>query len=150
VLGDKENPVTQNGYAYADNNPVMKKDPDGNYPRGIHGTTPLAFNSKQWRYAHKAGMKNLKNAYSGDSKIGLYWKGVNAGAAGYYTNKSAKRKMLRGRVSKASKKAALKLAGKAALKSVVGPLGSIPDIYIYTKGFVRGWNKYAKNKNRRK
>ncbi|WP_045520320.1 DNRLRE domain-containing protein [Neobacillus niacini] len=31
VLGDKENPITQNGYAYADNNPVMFVDADGNF-----------------------------------------------------------------------------------------------------------------------
>ncbi|WP_412678282.1 RHS repeat-associated core domain-containing protein, partial [Bacillus toyonensis] len=27
--GDEDNPVTQNGYTYADNNPVMMTDPDG-------------------------------------------------------------------------------------------------------------------------
>ncbi|MGC4379157.1 RHS repeat-associated core domain-containing protein [Fictibacillus sp. Mic-4] len=28
-LGEKENPITQNGYTYADNNPVMMVAPDG-------------------------------------------------------------------------------------------------------------------------
>ena len=27
--GDGDDPVTQNGYTYADNNPVMMVDPDG-------------------------------------------------------------------------------------------------------------------------
>ncbi|MGC4379155.1 RHS repeat-associated core domain-containing protein [Fictibacillus sp. Mic-4] len=30
-LGDKENPITQNGYTYADNNPVLKVDPNGEF-----------------------------------------------------------------------------------------------------------------------
>jgi len=30
--GDDDDPVTQNGYTYADNNPVMGVDPDGPLP----------------------------------------------------------------------------------------------------------------------
>ncbi|WP_260984299.1 RHS repeat-associated core domain-containing protein, partial [Bacillus cereus] len=30
--GDEDDPVTQNGYTYVDNNPVMLIDPDGNIP----------------------------------------------------------------------------------------------------------------------
>ncbi|EOQ04467.1 RHS repeat domain-containing protein, partial [Bacillus cereus] len=39
--GDEDDPVTQNGYTYADNNPVMMVDPDGHLawfvPVAIHG-----------------------------------------------------------------------------------------------------------------
>ncbi|PEA33950.1 hypothetical protein COO13_06990, partial [Bacillus toyonensis] len=40
--GDEDDPVTQNGYTYADNNPVMMTDPDGHFaqfliPVAIHG-----------------------------------------------------------------------------------------------------------------
>nr|WP_141543199.1 RHS repeat-associated core domain-containing protein [Bacillus wiedmannii] len=30
--GDEDDPVTQNGYTYADNNPAMMTDPDGHSP----------------------------------------------------------------------------------------------------------------------
>ncbi|MDH6651021.1 UNVERIFIED_ORG: RHS repeat-associated protein [Bacillus sp. PvP124] len=34
--GDDDDPITQNGYTYANNNPVMKVDPDGNFAWGLY------------------------------------------------------------------------------------------------------------------
>ncbi|MBC8824786.1 hypothetical protein IAI11_30950, partial [Escherichia coli] len=33
--GDEDDPQTMNGYNYANNNPVMMVDPDGNFPLAI-------------------------------------------------------------------------------------------------------------------
>lgn len=70
VLGDKENPITQNGYAYADNNPVMMVDPDGQFawfvPLAIHGARLAAphvaryMGKKSLRAAIKKGFRSGK------------------------------------------------------------------------------------------
>ena len=61
--GDEDDPVTQNGYTYGDNNPVMMVDPDGHWV---------------W-FAVNAGFA----AYDGYKayKSGKGWKGVAKAAA---------------------------------------------------------------------
>ncbi|WP_258958555.1 RHS repeat-associated core domain-containing protein, partial [Bacillus toyonensis] len=57
--GDEDDPVTQNGYTYGDNNPVMMVDPDGHLawfaPLAIHGARIAAPHVA--RYAAKKGIK---------------------------------------------------------------------------------------------
>ncbi|OOR07366.1 wall-associated protein [Bacillus cereus] len=58
--GDEDDPVTQNGYTYADNNPAMLTDPDGHFaqfliPVAIHGARMAAPHVA--RYAAKKGIK---------------------------------------------------------------------------------------------
>ncbi|OUA99705.1 hypothetical protein BK704_22110 [[Bacillus thuringiensis] serovar konkukian] len=70
--GDEDDPVTQNGYTYADNNPAMLTDPDGHFaqllvPVAIHGARMAAphvarFAAKQsakytYRYARGRGFE---------------------------------------------------------------------------------------------
>ncbi|MEM5640838.1 RHS repeat-associated core domain-containing protein [Bacillus toyonensis] len=64
--GDEDDPVTQNGYTYADNNPVMMVDPDGHW-------VWLAVNAG---FAASDGYRAYKS--------GSNWKGiVAAGAIGF-------------------------------------------------------------------
>ena len=37
IAGESKNPLTQNGYSYANNNPVMNYDPNGNIPQILAG-----------------------------------------------------------------------------------------------------------------
>ena len=61
--GDEDDPVTMNGYTYADNNPVMTTDPDGHKAWKSKG-------KKIW-YATKAGAKaGAKAVYNSYSSIG--------------------------------------------------------------------------------
>ncbi|CJP91602.1 Cell wall-associated polypeptide CWBP200 [Streptococcus pneumoniae] len=62
--GDEDDPVTMNGYTYADNNPVMMTDPDGKWawlvPVAIAGGMIAArYGAK---YAIRAGVKYGKQA----------------------------------------------------------------------------------------
>ncbi len=56
-LGDEDDPVTQNGYTYGDNNPVMMTDPDGKWawlvPVAIAGARIVG------KYGVKYGKKRL-------------------------------------------------------------------------------------------
>ncbi|OTW81184.1 type IV secretion protein Rhs [Bacillus thuringiensis serovar cameroun] len=61
--GDEDDPVTQNGYTYADNNPVMMVDPDGHAPWWVASAAMGAgFGLASYLY------KNRKSGYS--------WKGA--------------------------------------------------------------------------
>ncbi|MES1053779.1 RHS repeat-associated core domain-containing protein [Bacillus thuringiensis] len=60
--GDEDDPVTQNGYTYADNNPVMMVDPDGHAAWWVAGAAVGA--------TFEVGMYLYKNR-----KKGYTWKG---------------------------------------------------------------------------
>jgi RHS repeat-associated protein len=107
VLGDKENPITQNGYVYADNNPVMLKDPDGEYVKHYYNKAKKKVDKTLRGWAKKGYVKKsigkaaLKGAakgaakgaiigyVGGSMKVGRYWGGsygkktaVKVGATG--------------------------------------------------------------------
>ncbi|EJQ36453.1 YD repeat (two copies) [Bacillus cereus BAG5X1-1] len=65
--GDEDDPVTQNGYTYADNNPAMLTDPDGHFaqfliPIAIHGARMAA--PHVIRYAGRVTAKHLAKRHT--------------------------------------------------------------------------------------
>ncbi|WP_096478389.1 aureocin A53 family class IId bacteriocin [Bacillus anthracis] len=73
--GDEDDPVTMNGYTYADNNPVMMTDPDGKWawlvPVVIAGAMVAArFGAKYAiRYGAKYGKKAVKSGWDYGKKV---------------------------------------------------------------------------------
>lgn len=59
--GDTDDPKTQNGYAYANNNPVMMTDPDGNYAWAVINTGFAAYDGYK---AYKAGKASGKKGWA--------------------------------------------------------------------------------------
>ncbi|MGM0924056.1 MAG: RHS repeat domain-containing protein [Bacillota bacterium] len=66
--GDDDDPMTQNGYSYADNNPVMLIDPDGQFVQVI---IPVAIGGYRLYKGYKTykKIKNMKTIYK---KTGTY------------------------------------------------------------------------------
>ncbi|MED3085626.1 DNRLRE domain-containing protein [Bacillus toyonensis] len=59
--GDEDDPVTQNGYTYADNNPVMMTDPDGHVAWWVaSGVAGALVNGGSYAIAHYKKHKTLK------------------------------------------------------------------------------------------
>lgn len=73
--GDQDDPVTQNGYTYADNNPVMNIDPDGHYAVRIKTKW-----SQAWRNADRKLTQWSRNDYVGKHVARKTAKGARNGA----------------------------------------------------------------------
>ncbi len=78
--GDEDDPVTQNGYTYGDNNPVMMTDPDGHVAwwavaGGIGAATGVAkylYQNRNKGYTWKGGLK----AAGKGALNGVAWAGI--------------------------------------------------------------------------
>ncbi|QWH13740.1 type IV secretion protein Rhs [Bacillus mycoides] len=73
--GDSDDPVTQNGYTYADNNPVMNIDPDGHYAMRIKTKLRQA-----WGKVDRKVTQWSKNDYVGKHVATKTAKGARNGA----------------------------------------------------------------------
>ena len=62
--GDDDDILTQNGYTYANNNPVMMTDPDGHYAQFIIPAAKISYRLYKGYKAYKK-VKGLKKATSG-------------------------------------------------------------------------------------
>ncbi|MED1304751.1 RHS repeat-associated core domain-containing protein, partial [Bacillus pacificus] len=137
--GDEDDPVTQNGYTYADNNPVMMTDPDGH----------KAWKPKVKRvwYATKAGAKAGGRAVVKSYKDNL---GALAGYAisaygGYRTGSSMyKKKNTPAFNQKYVNRTAKKAGAKLALKSL-GGWGLLADAWTFGEAAVKGYRKAYRN-----
>lgn len=137
--GDSDDPVTQNGYTYADNNPVMNVDPDGHKAWKSKG--------KQIWYATKSGGKAVWKSYVGNPAtfiphVTSFGAGYRLGARNYKlaNTPSFNKKQLKQGMRKAGTKLGLK---------TLGFIGFIPDGYTFYQGFKSGYKEYDKKHNKK-
>ncbi|MFJ8240032.1 RHS repeat-associated core domain-containing protein [Bacillus tropicus] len=137
--GDEDDPVTQNGYTYADNNLVMQVDPDGHKAWKEKG--------KRIWHATKAGVKAGGKAVWNDYKENY---GALAGYAisSYSGYQKGKTKYIKDNSPAYNKKyvqrGARKAGAKLALKAF-GGWGLLADGYTFGKAAVNSYKKAYKN-----
>lgn len=71
VLGDKENPITQNGYAYADNMPVNMVDPNGEWAQLVIYAGVGAYRGYKLYKTYKKGKRAFKLIKPGTRQTGV-------------------------------------------------------------------------------
>lgn len=146
--GESINPKTQNGYNYADQNPLTYHDPDGH-------------SSARFRYALRKGLQGLLAPYIGWANAGnIAGRIIGALGTAYGLNKAAqsaynkslltsKHKMFKNKSTKALIKAAKKqafrvLARKVPAMAAGGFLATIPDMWNFGYNFAKGWKNYRR------
>ncbi|MDE8564827.1 RHS repeat-associated core domain-containing protein [Anoxybacillus rupiensis] len=155
--GDKDDPITQNAYTYANDNPVMLVDPDGKF----------AISIDRIKYALKYGLKGWLASYfdwatadkivAGSVAIAdkIYKiateiaKGYKAGKAINTVFREALNKILIGRGYKNQilnivKKQARKIGTKVVLRRITTLSFWWTDLALFTGYTIVGYNKYRK------
>ncbi|GIN88534.1 tRNA nuclease WapA [Heyndrickxia sporothermodurans] len=141
--GDEDDPVTQNGYTYGDNNPVMNIDPDGHKA----WKKVKRFFRKTWSGV-KAGAKAVYQSYK--ENVGAVAAVILPAGAGYrYGSKQYRKKNTpsfnKKLLKRGARKAGIKMASKA-----LGGWGLLADGVTFYKGFKKGYRSYGKGKKRKK
>ncbi|MEK5269163.1 MULTISPECIES: RHS repeat domain-containing protein [unclassified Heyndrickxia] len=131
--GQDSDPVSQNGYTYAKNNPVMLTDPNGDVSR------------KHLIYAIKYAIKYWLASYIGWDNaswvMGSVWASVGAGSVAYKIERARTfREALLKLSRRAERKAILKVARRAGMRAAlrVGikailPFSVVEDGYVLTQ-----------------
>jgi RHS repeat-associated protein len=138
--GKLDNPITQNQYVYANNNPIMFVDPDGNFSRQ-HVIYALKYAIKYW-LANYIGWDNAGWIFAS------VWSFISKGREAYkisHSNSLRQAAELLSRSSRTILKQARAVAIKAALKAgwkAGFPFSAISDGYLLVRGFYKGWRKY--------
>ncbi|WP_338749318.1 RHS repeat-associated core domain-containing protein [Bacillus sp. FJAT-52991] len=154
VTGDYNDPRTQNGYNYGNNNPVMNLDPNGE---------KASFSSARIKYAFKMGIQGVIASYVGWNAAGTIAGHIVTfviGMVGFSKFKKAETvkyntvlrhlKYSGGKnMIKVAKKRVYKALGrKAAAMAVGGFLATIPDLVNFSVHFVRGYYNYGKKRKK--
>lgn len=145
-LGDKEDPISQNGYTYGSNNPLMNVDPDGNLSRrvkyslvtGLYFLTLAIFGPfVTFSFVLDIGrsfLKTFKSVKSSKTDSDVLYHIADIKSGGFH--------------SKKIRKIALGAAFRAARQTAF-PLTAGLMLFYFSQGLYMGYYKYY-NYNRKK
>ncbi|MGE7926857.1 hypothetical protein [Lysinibacillus xylanilyticus] len=142
------NPLSLNGYNYANNNPVMNVDPDG--------TAAVKYYVTKIAYTLATALIYLAREFFKGIIVSVVIGIIYNSVMNYTATKNAKKVGSVGEAMRISiknpnymnqiKKQALSTAVRFGIKSVL-KLNTYVMAFILSTGFYRGWNSYNKYKN---
>jgi len=139
--GDDDEPLSQNGYTYGNNNSVMNVDPNGKLSRKL-------------KYSIAAGVAFLISELLGGISFNTISGAVATAYATYqlhlkynglhsYTSIMKDFKHNKGKIMKGIKKQARRVALRVGLRSLV-PISGLSVIYCFSEGMYEGYKHYKK------
>ena len=149
VRGDAMTPITMNGYNYANNNPVMNVDPDGNIAVKYYvtRTTYALVTGLIYVFSELVGGVTGINIISSFILSIMNYK-VTVNARRVTSMSEAMSLAVRNpNYFKDIKKEARKTALKFGIKTLL-PLSAVTHSIIFATGITKGWKYYDKYKNK--